>query len=1151
MEKPPAPEKPCISSAGSSLRISWKIPEVEKEVTASTLKLRIRGSTRLQNYDHSTGRLVPKGGSTVPAPTCEISVEGCEEGVEYEAVLAVMNSEGWSEPSPFSEPGYYGMELKPREKPPKPTAPTLTALGKGKLRVSWAVPSVSPPVEATQVQLTDVGTGKKMLVDGSGSLVISGRTTFAASRTEVNINGVQDCVEYSAEICCRNAEGFGEYSMASDSVANIDAKGEIGGMQMVIHESAATDVPVMVPQGDGKIKVKWTLPEEAKQTIVKLRRVGNQNWYLCTGGAIPAPASETVAAGLEEGIEYEAMVSFLINNRWCCESAISKPACIGELKLPSPPVAPKVVLAFLGRSDAVGGYEDLLAALRSAAKAKGLDVLMPARAGSYQSFEEMEPDLLKLLAKNRSLVLLGHGMGELGGASAAQVYANASAIGRQAQKLVLLSGYLERSWRPSIRSCAAKWAKQPSVVCPKLLCPGGYLEDGVHDCPGPNVPAPEFPVPSLAVGGELDGVVRVARLAEAWYTQQGQAQHQVKLVPGMSHGDLMSQVPASVATQDLASELGPQGAQAQVARLVAAFLADASSASKAEEDFFQPFAKMFVEEEGSWWWTSNSDERGSSGWAAKAQQSMVSPLPKDAAWGEARNEFRLLSDEELIPPYYRQKHRPQLNFSQAAKSLSSSTVAQLRYVELSVLQTKAGLDGWQIIKEEKAGVLADKKLAIKDDGGYVSAMEIGTKLSSRELAFNVTGNPSSPELDDGDRCKAINEAAYDLALNMSSPAALARFRKLGRPLVMAPDKKPTPPAGPWWIWNYLSFEDKGPHVEVSSWYAFYPLSGPAYGAGSHYCKLLSPARALEWIYTDSLRKPKNRSRTELPVDAWSKVAVTPRWSCRGWQQMENHRWVMLISVFAESNRNKLGTGPFSKESEIGHIGMLAARLLKCTYCFQDFDLQTAEYTRALENFWCPLCRFRHLDPFNAIIEPGGMLRHHMFMRPSVTFSLDLPELKAWRKEEQSIFIRCIKVNSDLTTQVWPTRFIMVANGAEVFRIEPPEEGHVRRDDQHGTHETVRMRRHRSQDLRRLLSLSPLLLTFGSYFGRIPMKSSNNNLKTPSCAAARTLKPRNCFRQAFSEPAPKRGRLASAPAACLGDLRWPADGWLTVRKSRGR
>ena len=43
----------------------------------------------------------------------------------------------------------------------------------------------------------------------------------------------------------------------------------------------------------------------------------------------------------------------------------------------------------------------------------------------------------------------------------------------------------------------------------------------MHDCPGPTVPAPEFPVPSLAVGGELDGVVRVARLAEAWKGGEG------------------------------------------------------------------------------------------------------------------------------------------------------------------------------------------------------------------------------------------------------------------------------------------------------------------------------------------------------------------------------------------------------------------------------------------------------------------------------------------------------------------------------------------------------------------------------------------------------------------------------------------------------
>lgn len=97
-----------------------------------------------------------------------------------------------------------------------------------------------------------------------------------------------------------------------------------------------------------------------------------------------------------------------------------------------------------------------------------------------------------------------------------------------------------------------------------------------------------------------------------------------------------------------------------------------------------------------------------------------------------------------------------------------------------------------------------------------------------------------------------------MALKSASKDALKRFQERGRPLVMMPDKKPVPPAGPWWIWGYLSFADVGSAVQVTAPYAFYPLNGPAYGAGNHYCKLLSPAMALEWIYIDSLR-PSNAS----------------------------------------------------------------------------------------------------------------------------------------------------------------------------------------------------------------------------------------------------------------------------------------------------
>lgn len=64
---------------------------------------------------------------------------------------------------------------------------------------------------------------------------------------------------------------------------------------------------------------------------------------------------------------------------------------------------------------------------------------------------------------------------------------------------------------------------------------------------------------------------------------------------------------------------------------------------------------------------------------------------------------------------------------------------------------------------------------------------------------------------------------------------------------------PTHPCRPWWIWNYLKYDKKPDSMQLSSYYAFYSLTANPYGAGNHYCKLLSPARALEWIVIDGLR----------------------------------------------------------------------------------------------------------------------------------------------------------------------------------------------------------------------------------------------------------------------------------------------------------
>jgi hypothetical protein len=446
------------------------------------------------------------------------------------------------------------------------------------MKCTWDIPEACPPVEASQLQLTDVARRRTFLVDAAnGKLVQSGRTTFAASRTEANVNGVEDGYEYVIAVCCRNAEGFGEYSQSSDSAAVADTKvqdmGGAAAMMLVLHSGPAEgEAPVLEPlqPGQGKIRVRWVLPEGAKSTMVKLRKVGDNNWHLVTGTAVTAPDSVVLADGLEEGIEYEAMVAFLLNGRWCGDSPVSKPACIGEKLLPKIPAQPQ------------------------------------------------EPRLF-VLDQSRIAV----------------------------------------RWRPK-----------------------------------------------TAVPQVMGCAVRFRAL-------------------------------------------------------------------------------------------------GSMAW------SNVSP-----STGQLVDEG--LEEPETVPS--------------PAK-------------EVAVIDLQAGI------------------------------------RYEAQVAF----------------------------------------------------------------------------------------------------------------------------------------------------------------------RNKLGFGPWSATSDYICIGRPVPRLARCTFCNCDYDLQHASYSKNPENFWCPLCRFRHMDPFNALIEPHGFLLCDIVKRQQIVFSIDLPDLRSWRKDENDVSMRMVRIDSDTCAQVWPRKLLFEANGHEVFRVVEPEEGHVRRD----------------------------------------------------------------------------------------------------------
>jgi hypothetical protein len=529
------------------------------------------------------------------------------------------------------------------------------------------------------------------------------------------------------------------------------------------------------------------------------------------------------------------------------------------LPIPQDPATQKIGVLLFTRSDvSLKQYDPLLQAIEAQSNQH-----IKLSVGAVDKNASVAATLASLDCTD-GLLVAGHGMtGGADGSSSGQL-AQAWARTQTQHKvhgLVLIAGFLERTQRPSVRSCLEKQSIQPKR---SLKHPLGYLEDGSHDCHGDN--KVDFPVPVLTVAGELDGLVRVTRVAEAYHTQinlSKRTKDSFTVVDGMAHSSVFTSataLPSSASAKDIKPQRDGDACRKDIAAAVASFVGDISNphsetaVQHLEGDFFQPLIEAFAVQEGSWFFTGGDDEHGSSQWAAAAQERMATPLPSRAQrWTMSTNEFHLLSDEDKIPPYYRTKHRPTVEFTKG--DFESTTIAQLRYIEESVKQTKAGLDGYAIIKEEKLAILAD---GLKGDDGsdFASAIEIATKLRSRQATYNASAAANqSVALDSGDRCADINQAAIDWALANASPKARQSFKHSEVTFKPMPDVKPFPPAGPFWIWKYLQYELQGKTLEMTAPFAFYALDANPYGAGNHYCKLLSPARVMEWIYTASLNAP--------------------------------------------------------------------------------------------------------------------------------------------------------------------------------------------------------------------------------------------------------------------------------------------------------
>ena len=145
------------------------------------------------------------------------------------------------------------------------------------------------------------------------------------------------------------------------------------------------------------------------------------------------------------------------------------------------------------------------------------------------------------------------------------------------------------------------------------------------------------------------------------------------------------------------------------------------------------------------------------------------------------------------------------------------------------------------------------------DTGYypISASEIKTKLNSRQ-SIRVAGGEQFADFsvtdETGNRCAEINDYSIQWAYKRLSPAAKANYDTYGQKYVTGADLGPYN-EGPLWIWTYMKYTESDDKKTVTVQAPMmrtptdYPISS---AAGFHYCKVLSPFRVLEWMYTDSL-----------------------------------------------------------------------------------------------------------------------------------------------------------------------------------------------------------------------------------------------------------------------------------------------------------
>jgi len=345
-----------------------------------------------------------------------------------------------------------------------------------------------------------------------------------------------------------------------------------------------------------------------------------------------------------------------------------------------------------------------------------------------------------------------------------------------------------------------------------------------------------FKPPTLSVGAELNfGAARITRLAEAAYRQRKMVdEHPVVVVQGMNH----MQYASGFEKADLKPEVSDAEAQTAVARVTVDWIAKRmgkssgaylSSEIRRTNSLLAPIISAF-ELEGARNFnvpnqadTPNYDcyrgvcEDGSE-WANEAQAFVLGDEVMGSGKVQLQNNFADLNPWSLGS---REPRKPILNVNGKGDGNVQSYVMSPKKDNEFKLDAKVP----------------------------ISSVELMGKFISRQMAMKGIFGKIVGQ--DSDFCRDLNQKAYDYAIKNASPKVRARFLRDGQPMSFGSTEYKT--IGPQWVSSTLAMTDEGSSMKVTS-SGLFTEPGDRAIDGNHYCKLLSPARAMEWVYVDGLKQ---------------------------------------------------------------------------------------------------------------------------------------------------------------------------------------------------------------------------------------------------------------------------------------------------------